>query len=234
LALTKHGSPNPITVGTNLTYMLAVTNGGPSQATHVTITDTLPGLVTFVPGLSSSTCNLTGGVTVTCNIGSVSFNQTVIAIIVVSPTQEAHGRITNTATVSADQTDPNPANNSASETTTVRHGPPVKLLLSPSSETIKAGQGATFAVTLARTDDTFNGLVSLSCSTGVPPCELLFILAINSDGWCHCPNSSIGHRYHDAHGVGLGKPERSEPSSNGRSLAAVAAWGNRGTGGDTP
>jgi len=168
LALTKQGSPNPVSVGANLTYMLTVTNSGPSQATNVTITDTLPNVVTFVPGLSSSGCQIMASGVVTCKIGSIANGQTAIAIIVVTPTPQAHGRITNTATVSGDQTDPTPSDNSATVSTTVRHRPRVKLSAAPGSETIRAGQSATFAVTLARTDDTFNGLVSLSCSTGVP------------------------------------------------------------------
>jgi uncharacterized repeat protein (TIGR01451 family) len=168
LALTKTGSPNPVSVGANLTYMLTVTNSGPSQATNVTITDTLPDVVTFVPGLSSTSCQITASAIVTCKIGSIANGQTAIAIIVVTPTPQAHGKITNTATVSADQTDPTPSNNSASVSTTVRHRPRIKLSASPASETISPGQSATFTLTLSRSDDTFNGQVSLSCSTGVP------------------------------------------------------------------
>jgi uncharacterized repeat protein (TIGR01451 family) len=72
LALTKQGSPNPVSVGANLTYMLTVTNSGPSQATNVTITDTLPNVVTFVPGLSSSGCQIMASAVVTCRIGSIA------------------------------------------------------------------------------------------------------------------------------------------------------------------
>ena len=125
LELTKRGSPNPVSIGRNLTYMLTVKNSGPAQATHVTITDTLPEEVTFVPRLSSSSCELTPGSVVTCKIDSIAADKKAIAIIVVKPTKAAHGRITNRAKVSADQTDPTPADNSAAETTTVRHGPPV-------------------------------------------------------------------------------------------------------------
>src|SRR5204863_939053 len=71
LALTNTASPNPATALANLTYRIAVTNNGPSPATNVTITDTLPPGVNFI----SSTPNqglCTGTVTVTCNLGSIS------------------------------------------------------------------------------------------------------------------------------------------------------------------
>ena len=42
LTILKTASPNPVGAGSNLTYMLTVTNNGPSTATGVTITDPLP------------------------------------------------------------------------------------------------------------------------------------------------------------------------------------------------
>ena len=48
LSITKTDSPDPVTAGKNLTYTVQVTNGGPSTASAVTVTDTLPAGVTFV------------------------------------------------------------------------------------------------------------------------------------------------------------------------------------------
>jgi uncharacterized repeat protein (TIGR01451 family) len=115
LSLTKTGSPNPVAVQTNLTYIIRVTNLGPSGATGVQVTDTLPN-VTFVSATATQgTC--AGTSTVTCGIGSLDVGARATITIVVTP--PAIGSISNTATVTGDQPDPNPNNNSATAVTPV-------------------------------------------------------------------------------------------------------------------
>ena len=53
LAIVKSASPNPVIAGNALTYALNATNNGPSNATGVTITDTLPAGVTYASATSS-------------------------------------------------------------------------------------------------------------------------------------------------------------------------------------
>ena len=50
LAITKSASPSPLLAGRPATYTLSVVNHGPSDASSVVVTDTLPGSVTFVRG----------------------------------------------------------------------------------------------------------------------------------------------------------------------------------------
>ena len=47
LAVTK-SAPATVTAGTNFNYTITVTNNGPSNATGVTVSDTLPSSVAFV------------------------------------------------------------------------------------------------------------------------------------------------------------------------------------------
>ncbi len=53
LAVAFNATPPVVLAGTNLTYTIVVTNNGPSPATGVTLTDTLPANVTFVSATDS-------------------------------------------------------------------------------------------------------------------------------------------------------------------------------------
>jgi uncharacterized repeat protein (TIGR01451 family) len=118
LEISKVDSPDPVTVGDNLTYTITVTNRGPDAATNVVVTDTLPSGVTFVS--ASPGCVHSTGV-VTCNLGNIPAGGFVTITIVVTVT--APGTISNTATVTSDTLDPNTANNSDAEPTEVSEGP---------------------------------------------------------------------------------------------------------------
>ncbi|MCI0443773.1 DUF11 domain-containing protein, partial [bacterium] len=114
LALTKSDSADPVPIGGNLSYTIQVMNNGPEDATGVTVTDTLPGTVTFVS--ASPGCSEASG-TVTCDIGNLDAGSDVSVQIDVIPTQAE--TISNTATVTGNESDPFPANNSDTEDTLV-------------------------------------------------------------------------------------------------------------------
>ena len=136
LSITKTDSPDPATVGSNLTYTITVTNGGPDVASGVSVSDQLPASVTFV-STTPSQGSCSGTSTVSCAMGSLANGASATVTIVVSPTQT--GTIGNTATVSATEGDPNSANNSATQTTTVNPVPPVLSAIGPARLWI--GQG---------------------------------------------------------------------------------------------
>jgi uncharacterized repeat protein (TIGR01451 family) len=125
LSISNSGAPNPVVSGQPLTYTITATNNGGQTATGVTVTDPLPASAHFdsvstTQGSctrSTSTTPKTKNGTVSCSVGSLAGGQSATITIVVTPTTA--GTLTNTATVSGDQTDPTPADNSATATTTV-------------------------------------------------------------------------------------------------------------------
>src|SRR2546427_173778 len=69
LSITKTDNPDPVNAGATLTYTVTVTNGGPSTAANVQVTDNLPAGVTFQSASGTGwTCMQAAGV-VTCTRG---------------------------------------------------------------------------------------------------------------------------------------------------------------------
>ncbi len=118
LSVSKTDSPDPITPGQSLTYTLTVANSGPATATGVVLTDNLPTGVTFISATpSQGTCSHSGG-TVTCNVGSIANGASATVTIIATP--NTAGTITNSASVTANETDTNSSNNTATTSTTVQ------------------------------------------------------------------------------------------------------------------
>jgi uncharacterized repeat protein (TIGR01451 family) len=186
LAVVKTASPNPVVAGQQLSYTLAATNNGPSPATGVTITDPLPASLTFVSATSSQgtvSCDSSG--TLTASLGSLANGASATVNVVTTVAASATGTVTNTATISGDQTDPNPANNTSTVTTTINQ--PVKPQDYPDLAIVKTATpspvavGANLTYTLAVSNE------SLTADTGVTvsdplPAGVTFVSATASQG----------------------------------------------------
>lgn len=99
------------------TYNLAVTNSGPGAANAVVVTDALPAGTTLISATpSQGTCS--GTTTVTCSVGTMANGGS--ATIALQVALGAVGPLSNSATVSAAQADPNSANNSSTASITVQ------------------------------------------------------------------------------------------------------------------
>jgi uncharacterized repeat protein (TIGR01451 family) len=119
LSATKTDSADPVQPGDPLTYVVGVTNGGPSNGTDVTVEDTLPAGVTFVSSVPGPpTCTLAGA-TLTCILGDMVVGATAAVTINVTVDAGASGILVNTATASGDQQDPDFRNNTATAGTSV-------------------------------------------------------------------------------------------------------------------
>jgi uncharacterized repeat protein (TIGR01451 family) len=114
LEIAKTASAEAILAGRLLTYTVTITNHSSTTATTVMLTDILPlsGTLTTLPS------NCAGPTSLTCNLGNIPGNDSISLSYSVMVSTTAVGLITNTASISADQPDPNLANNSDSAVVT--------------------------------------------------------------------------------------------------------------------
>ncbi len=110
-------APDPAPVGQNLNYFVTVTNTGPTQATGVFLTNTLPASVSFVSAtVAGGSCTLNGRV-VTCSIGNLPGGSGVTVSIVVIPTTP--GTLVNVVSIGRAEADAFADNNTATAITSV-------------------------------------------------------------------------------------------------------------------
>jgi uncharacterized repeat protein (TIGR01451 family) len=108
--------------GANYNYSITVTNFGPSPASGVSVTNSLPGNVTFVGATGGGVTN--GSQVVWNNIGSLASGAA--SNLTLTVTAPLRGSVTSVASVASLVLDPNPVNNTAPPvTTTVSNLPPV-------------------------------------------------------------------------------------------------------------
>ncbi|MGD9118654.1 MAG: choice-of-anchor D domain-containing protein [Dehalococcoidia bacterium] len=131
LAISKVADSNPVTAGGMLTYTVTVSNNGPDEATGITVTDTLPAGTAYQSSAASDGSAGHAGGVVTWTIPSLSSGASATLTIVVTAPSEA-GIITNNASVTGNEADTNPGNNSVSLNTTVEVQTEPDILVSPS------------------------------------------------------------------------------------------------------
>jgi beta-glucosidase len=119
LSVSLSDTPDPVVVGAVLTYEATVTNNGFGDARGVGLTDVLPKNVRLRSARSDhGHCVTTRLRRLECNLAELAPGESATVTIQVRPTKA--GTIVDSAVVSASQpVDPNLANNSATETTTV-------------------------------------------------------------------------------------------------------------------
>lgn len=147
LAITKLGSPSPVSAGGLLTYTLDLTNLGPAYAQNVSLTDPLP------PPLSDGAYSLDNGGTWQPWTGSLALGTLPAGdhrqiLLRGTVAQGTSGTLTNTATVASDTPDPRPENNESTALTPVDTAADLALTKSGAPNPVLHGQALVYTLSL--------------------------------------------------------------------------------------
>lgn len=151
-SITKTNNTSTLVPGTQTTYTIVVTNAGPSAGTAAQVKDIMPsGLV-----IGTWTCTASAGSSCTAPNGTLNIDTTVnllpggTATFTVNATvaSTSTGTLTNTATVTteAGATDPNAANNSASDIDTLTPTSDLSITKSNNSSVVTAGNQVSYTI----------------------------------------------------------------------------------------
>ncbi|GIV98402.1 MAG: hypothetical protein KatS3mg057_3059 [Herpetosiphonaceae bacterium] len=178
LSIVKSASAATVDPLAPLTYTLRVSSTGPTAASAVTVTDTLPDGITFVSATGQGwSCSEAGG-TVTCELQELAPGSAPeLTIVVIAPGQSS--TITNTATVTAATFDPDLANNVSSVSTNVNSAADLAIVKSASAE--PANAGSTLTYTLSITNSGPDPATAVTVTDQLPN-EVTFLGAAG-DGW---------------------------------------------------
>src|SRR5438132_7971920 len=191
LAITKSDSPDPVIGGTDVTYSINVTNGGPSNATSVVVTDNLPPEVSFI------SCTSTGGGTCggSGNNRTVSFaslapgaSASITIVANVNAATADGATISNTASVSSNTPDTNPGNNSSTATTSVINQADLAVVKTASASSVETGTNVTYSITV--TNKGPNAAVNLTLEDNLPA-GTTFVSSSMPSGWA-CTTPQVG------------------------------------------
>lgn len=152
LAIQKTASVSAVAPGDTFSYQLLVRNNGPGVAGGISVQDSLPaGLtllgISFGSGSGSWGCSTSGGVV--CSLDSSLSPGTSAPAITLDVRYEPvapASQISNTATVSAQQTDSQPANNSSTAVVSVTQPSQLQLRKTASRPQLSVGESLDFVL----------------------------------------------------------------------------------------
>ncbi|MFM8930305.1 MAG: hypothetical protein ACKOS8_00320, partial [Gemmataceae bacterium] len=171
------GKPTAIP-GPHTTYTFRVSNAGPNSVTGAKVTDVLPAGVTFVSATNGAVYNsATRTVTFTTPTIAVGANTSFALEVSLAPTLT--GTLSNTATVAVPQgfTDPDPSNNTSTDTNTLIPTADLVIVKDDSATTAVPGNEITYTIAVtnngpstmtgASVEDTLpTGLTFVSATSG--------------------------------------------------------------------
>lgn len=142
VTMDTESAPDPITVGTPVTFNAEITNNGPSSATGVSVNLTWT-LNSSLVSVSPSTGSCTGAGPIICELGNLTSGTGVSIGLTVTPV--AGGTVSATANATAASADPMAANNSGTASIGSVYALPSITSLTPSTQT-QGNDGFTLTV----------------------------------------------------------------------------------------
>ncbi|UNK49340.1 hypothetical protein MNR01_16700 [Lysobacter sp. S4-A87] len=166
LSLEKTASPNPAVAGGIVTFTIAVTNNGPSDATNFSVNDSLPAGLNYIDGSASGTGWTFVGPNGTF-AGTLPAGQTATYTFQAQVTATS-GSVVNSADVTATGTpDPNPSNNVDDVSVGIGEGADMRINKSVSPAPATAGETVTFTILV--TNDGPGAAENVSFTDPMPP-----------------------------------------------------------------
>lgn len=179
LVLTAADRPDPVILGQNLVYELAVTNQGPMDATDVVLVDTLAPTVSFVAAAASKgVCNVAGN-RVMCALGGLVRGEGATVAVTVRP--NLVGVITNLAVVQANEFDISVENSTARTATLVYLPTDLSVQQLDSPDPASQGSNLTYTVSIHNNGP---GPASGVVVSNILPSAVTFVGAHPSQGSC--------------------------------------------------
>ena len=190
LQLAATSSPNPATQGQHFDYTFTVTNAGPAPTTDVSLTDQLPTDVRLVQAVASQgVCSLAQQY-VRCALDTLNGGNAATVTLTVNAVR--NGTISNTASVTGREYDPDEGNNTATATTDVQPGGQWAAELSVANAVDKAT--ANPGDTLTYTINVTNAGPAVAVGTALTdqlPDGAAFVSLSPSQGTCSASNGSV-------------------------------------------
>jgi uncharacterized repeat protein (TIGR01451 family) len=207
LSVTSSASPNPVTAGNNITFLLNFANNGPNSVSNVVYTDSVPANTTFVSLVlpAGATCTTlpavggTGAISCCPGAGGVCSGAAVpsgtnaqLPLIVKVNAGTASGTvISNTANIAPTTNDVNPANNTSKATTIVASPSQADVAIVKTAAPQPVDQGATLTYALQVTN---NGpAVAQNVNVSDPlPSQVSFVSVSTTQGTCSQSAGTVG------------------------------------------
>ncbi|MBI5879548.1 MAG: DUF11 domain-containing protein [Chloroflexi bacterium] len=163
LRMSMSDSPDPVIAGANLTYTIQITNGGPSNAPGVVVSDTLPVSSSLVAAsVPGGTCILAGDVI--CTVGALVVGQSMQVIVVARINSDVSdgSTLTNVSRVGSLALDDNTGNNGASVSTLVLRRHDLVITKTGMPDPVEAGGRLTYTIAYVNNgpSDAFNVTIS--------------------------------------------------------------------------